>query len=289
MSLINRPCISCSTGTLYHLPAATAFGIIRDAGFDGAEYVAGPESLIRGWAAIGRVAERSGLPVLSFHPPLYPFPGWPRDQKKGMLQVIEGAHALGGSLGVIHAPKGYSLSTPRAQQYVDGIDRAREKAVQHGITIGLETTQRPVKKRPMIFDDLDFFLHFTNEHDLNVTLDTSHAAANNDDLLDVLKQIGHRLQNIHFSDCRFSTKETKPQTHLVPGKGNSVDLVAFTQALMQANYTGLITLEISPTQFSLWSPRKLVKELATAREFVISALIPPLSQSEERAKLPSTR
>lgn len=267
-----RPRISCSTGSLYHLPLALALRIIRDAGFDGCEFVISPESLARGMAAMGRVVARAGLPTLSVHPPLYPFPGWPRDQRAAILAVVEGAQQLGGAVGVIHAPKSRSLLTPRARQYIAALDEAQALAERAGVVIGLETTQRPRSKQPLLFDDLRYFLAFTDTHDLSVTLDTCHAGANGDDLLVVLDQIGPRLRNIHYSDVRIGDPHNKPATHQFPGTGNRVDLAVFTNALSRGGYGGLITLEIAPTVVGLWPPKRLVRRLTAAREFISRAL-----------------
>lgn len=271
--IANRPRVSCSTGSLYHLPLALALAIIRDAGFDGVEMVASPETIVRGLAAVQRTVARADLPALSFHPPLYRFPGWPRTQLGGMLSVVAGAQALGCEVGVIHAPKGYSLATPRARQYVAGIDIAGTLATQHGIAIGFETTQRPHDGRPpMLFDDLTVFLDFADAHDLSVTLDTSHAGANGDDLLAVLAQLGPRLCNIHLSDCQLDPVQNKPSTHRMPGDGNTVDLAAFIRALGQTGYVGLITLEVAPPLLGLWPPAQIARRLAAARAFVVTAL-----------------
>ncbi len=280
----SRPRISCSTGSLYYLPLATALAVIRDAGYEGVELVASPETLVRGMAATQRIIARSGMPALSYHPPLYPFPGWPRGQVEGIMSVAQGAQALGCEVAVVHAPKGYSLATPRAQRYVAGIGAGQAHATRHGFVIGLETTQRPVAKPPMLFDDLDTFLGFTDEHQLSVTLDTCHAAANGDDLLALLPRLGARLRNIHLSDCLRDAAGTgpsgsdppsgrrKPRTHRMPGSGNTVDLAAFLGALSRTRYTGLITLEIAPSDLGWWPPSRLARRLAEARAYVATAL-----------------
>lgn len=268
-AVVTRPRISCSTASLYHLPLGTALALIREAGFDGLEFVVSPESLLRGMPAMGRVVARSRLPALTFHPPLYPFPGWPRNQAEAMMNVVAGAERLGCEVGVIHAPRSRSLETPRAQRYISGLVAAREYAAAKGIAIGLETTQRPVAgKRPLLFDDLNFFLDFVDRLDLRVTLDTAHAGASGDDLLVDLARIGPRLRNIHYSDCRIDDPAKDPKTHLLPGTGNTIDLAAFTRALGGAGYAGVITLELAPQIVGLWPPRKILSQLAAAREFV---------------------
>lgn len=268
-----RPRISCSTGSLYHLPLAVALRLIRDAGFDGAEVVGSLETLARGKVAMARTVARAGIPALSFHPPLYPFPGWPRTQAGRAAATMAHARALGSAVAVIHAPKSWSLATPRALQYIAAIDAAQAFGAAHGIAIALETTQKPWDGRPpLLFDDLGYFMHFVTAHALAVTLDTSHAAANGADLPAVLGQIGPRLRNIHFSDCGPLIPGRKPQTHLRPGLGTAVDLAAFTRELGRTGYTGLITLEIAPLELRPWSLPTISRRLAEARAFVVAAL-----------------
>ncbi len=268
-----RPRISCSTASFYQLPLATAVGMIRDAGFDGVELVASPESLVRGLAATQRVLQRAGLAALSFHPPLYPLPGWPRSQMGRGLAAAHSARELGCEVTVIHAPKSRSLETPRARQYVAAVQAARDLGAAHGFVVGLETTQRPAAGNPpLLFDDLSYFMGFVETHDLSVTLDTCHAAANGDDLSTVLAQIGPRLRNIHFSDCRRVPGKRKPKTHVRPGRGNTVDLAAFVRELAARTYTGLITCEISPLELFALSRGEMVRRLAEVHDFIVDAL-----------------
>lgn len=273
MNASTHPRVSCSTGSLYHLPLRTALGLIRDAGFDGVELVAGPETLARGMQATQRTLRQVGLPALSFHPPLLPLPGWPRSQFWRGVTTAQHARDLGAEVAVIHAPKSRSLATPRARQYLAAIAAAQRVASEQGFVIGLETTQRPWNhKPPMLFDDLAYFLQFADNHRLSVTLDTSHAAANGDDLLAVLAQIGPRLRNIHFSDCTANGPGKKPRTHVTPGQGNTVDLAAFLRALAQQHYTGLITCELSPFEIHAWPLRDIAKKLAATRAYIADAL-----------------
>jgi sugar phosphate isomerase/epimerase len=268
-----RPRLSCSTASLYHLPLATTVGLVRDAGFDGVELVIGPETLLRGMRVTERTLQRAGIPALSLHPPLYPFPGWPRDQfRRGVMTALR-ARDLGCEVAVIHAPKSRTLATPRARQYVAAIDAAHHLATEAGFVIGLETTQRPWDgKPPLLFDDLAYLLRFADEHRLSVTLDTCHAAANGDDLPTVLAAIGPRLRNIHFSDCISRGPGQKPHTHVRPGLGNTVDLAAFLGILAQSHYTGLITCELSPLDLQGWSLKGIRQKLAQTHDFIIQGL-----------------
>jgi sugar phosphate isomerase/epimerase len=271
MTYPEMPHISCSTGTFYHLPLTTTLALIRDAGYTGAEFVVSPESLIRGMSYIERVTSQSRLPILTVHPPLFRFPGWPRSRLGAMVSVVSHARELGAKIGVIHAPKGYSLESTRVRQYCHALTVAQKLGKQHDIEIGLETTQRPIRKRPMILDDLERFLQFADTYQISVTLDTCHAAANRDNLVSVLNLIGSRLRNIHLSDAAFIPGRRKPKTHLLPGTGNLADLHLFIKTLAQTRYAGVITLELSPFVVGLWPPSTILSHLNSAREFVVEA------------------
>jgi sugar phosphate isomerase/epimerase len=273
--MADQPRVSCSTASLYHLPLATALRIIRSAGFDGAEYVVGPDMPARGIAWVERVFARADLPALSFHPPLYPIPGWPwRNMLAGMLRVVHGARRLGCEVAVVHAPRARLPITPRMQRYVRSLDLVQTLAAGSGIAIGLETTQRPSDGRaPLLMDDLDVFVSFADQHHVGVTLDVSHALANGDDLLALLDCIGSRLVNVHYSDCRRRASGHKPRTHLLPGTGGDPALLtAFTQELARCGYTGPITLEVSPLELGVLSPRTAERRLSQACAFVRAAL-----------------
>jgi len=269
--ITDRPRISCSTASMYHLPLPMVLRIIQDAGYDGAELVVTPIMLLQQRGITQRNVLRVGLPILSIHPPLLRFPRWPRSQLGGMVYVVAAARDFGAELVVIHAPKSYSLTTPRAQQYIAAIDIVRELAASNNITIGLETTQKPIDHPPRLFDDMTAFLEFTDAHALGVTFDTCHAAANQDDIVAMVERIGQRLGNVHFSDCT-KVGDARPHTHRFPGSGNTSDLMAGVAALQRSQYRGMITLEISPTELLLLSPRQLVKQLSAAREYVVQAL-----------------
>jgi sugar phosphate isomerase/epimerase len=279
------PRISCSTGSLYHLPLALALRILRDAGFAGAEIVASPETLARGQRETTRIIRQSGLPALSLHPPLYPLPGWPRTQLGRALATMEHAIAFGSEIAVIHAPKSKVMTTPRARQYIAAITATRNLGARHGVAIGLETTQKPWKigQLPLLFDHLDYFMDFVAAHDLGVTYDISHAIANGDDPAADLTLIGAHMRNIHFSDCGPITPGQKPPTHLRPGYGATGDLAAFTRVLAHHAYTGIITLEISPLALRPWSLPTIIRRLIEARQFVTQAFVAEKREHEGRA------
>ncbi len=281
-NVLLRPRVSCSTATSYHLPLAIALRMIRDAGCDGAEVVLGPETIFRGMSALAQTTAHVGLPILSVHPPLYRFPGWPRDYREAMRQVVDATGRLGAEVAVIHAPKSRTLASPRARRYVAALDAACALAQGQGNVIGLETTQRPLSgKPPMLFDDLPFFLDFVDQHSLAVTLDTSHAGANGEELAATLAAIGPRLRNIHFSDVTVLDTLRKPQTHRMPGSGNRVDLANFVQRLAQAGYQGVFTLELAPGEVGLWPPRTIIRRLRQARDFIVDAWdsVAPIARS----------
>ncbi len=263
--------VSCSTGTLYHLPLKLAFSIIKQAGFDGVEIDASPELLIRGAAYAKKLAREFNLPIYTFHPPLYPFPGWPKAQTERILAVARFAQDLDCESFVIHAPKSYSLATPRAKQYLNGVHLGVAFAEQHQLKFGLETAQKPVKKKPRLFDSLDYFIDFTDKNKLSVVYDTGHSGASGEDFVRSAQYIGGRLCNVHFNDVFIESPQRKAKTHLAPGKGNCGDLAAFLRELARQHYTGPVTYELSPFEAGLGIPQIAIQKLRDARSFVQKA------------------
>ncbi len=265
--------ISCSTGTLYHLPLKLAFSIIKQAGFDGVEIDASPELLIRGAAYAKKLARDFSLPIYTFHPPLYPFPGWPREQTERILAVARMARDLDCESFVIHAPKSYSLATPRAKKYLNGVKLGAAFAEHYQLKFGLETTQKPVKKPPRLFDSLDYFIDFTDKNNLCVVYDTGHSGASGEDFIQSIQYIGGRLCNVHFNDVFIESPLRNAKTHLAPGKGNCGDLSAFLRELARQHYAGPVTYELSPFEVGLGIPQIAIQKLRAARAFVNSAFV----------------
>jgi sugar phosphate isomerase/epimerase len=260
--------VSFSTGSLYHLPLAISFAIARELGFDGVELVAGPEFMRYGPGYVKQLAEDYGVPLLSFHPPLFNLPAWRYPAGDHVAKIVRSAYALGCPVATVHTLKWAPLTAPRARRYLLALDAA--PAATHGaVTVLVETSQYNTRPQPPRrpgrheMDDVSRLVAFAERHHLGITLDTAHAGASGEDLLATYEVVRPRLRNIHFSDVLPGRR--KMRTHLRPGQG-MLPTPAFLRALARDGYTGLLTLEVAPQHLHAWSPRAARRYLAAALE-----------------------
>jgi sugar phosphate isomerase/epimerase len=264
--------ISFSTGTFYHRGLDYNLRVARDAGFDGVEYVIGPDYFLRGARALERIVRGAELPVLSVHPPFallvkLPFIPWPRKIVRSFPRVTSLAAALGAELVVSHTVFLYSAATPKAQRFLEALRLGREAG--NGIAIAIENNQYSKRTRRYLLDDLPTLARFTAEHGYGLTFDTCHAGANSDNLLEDYAIVRPVLANVHLSDVIW--RDELPHTHVPPGEG-SLPLRAFLRRLAADGYDGLITLEIHPWYVNQLDRTQAVRQLAQSVEFVREAL-----------------
>jgi sugar phosphate isomerase/epimerase len=95
----------------------------------------------------------------------------------------------------------------------------------------------------------------------HATLDVSHAAVSDSDVLAMAKQLGTRLTHVHMGD---GTKPGLPDEHLVPGRGTQpcAELLGW---LASAGYDGVVVLEVSTHRAPTLGDRQA--DLAESLEF----------------------
>lgn len=259
--------LSFSTGTFYHRSLGYSLDLARAVGFDGVELVLGIGYLARGLAPYERAIARAGVPVLSVHPPLRPLPGWPRPMIERIPRTAAVARQLSAAVCVVHTEVYSDPGGPRAARYARALRLARDQA---GSTtaIAIETNQYFGRWRRFVLDDLRTLVDFAQDHDCGVTLDTCHAGANGEDLLECHEIARPVLRNVHLSDLRW--QDGAPQTHVLPGEG-TLPLAPFLGALTRDGYDGLVTIELHPRQVGLFNRRRIAGRLRTALDFVRAA------------------
>lgn len=263
--------ISLSTGTFYHRGLDYTLRVARESGFDGVEYVVGPDYFLHGTTWLQDAVRAAGLPVLSVHPPFsllarLPFIPWPRRILRSLPRVTSLAERLGAELVVSHTVFLMSERSPRAFRYLEALRLAREAG--GGIAIGIESNQYTRRRRRYLLDDLATLVAFAGKHEYGITFDTCHAGANREDLLEDYALVRPLLANVHLSDVVW--RGDQPHTHLVPGEGE-LPLRAFLGALAADGYDGLVTMEIHPWYVSQLNTAHAIRRLAQAVEFVRAA------------------
>jgi sugar phosphate isomerase/epimerase len=273
--------ISLSTGAFYHRGLDYSLRLARASGFDGVEYVLGPDYFLRGAAWLEGVVHATGFPVLSVHPPFslfarLPVVPWPRRIVRSFPRVTALGRQLGAEVVVSHTVFLQSERSPRGERFLEALRLGRE--VGGGIAVAIESNQFNKRKRRYLLDDLARLARFAQTHGYGVTFDTCHAGANREDLLEDYALVRPVLKNVHLSDVVWRSE--KAHTHLVPGEG-TLPLRAFLGALAADGYDGLVTMEIHPWYVSQLSAPRAEHKLAQAVAFVREAIATPTTSGSD--------
>jgi sugar phosphate isomerase/epimerase len=263
--------LSFSTGTLYHLPLRAAFALAHEAGFEGVELVLGPEALLRGAKYVRQLSQQYSLPVLSIHPPILPYPGQSKVVRI-LPRLISLAQGVGCDLVVLHTPK---TSAPDSLAWTEFVDVMSRRDSASGVRVSLENAGmfRPAELNYLLHD-LPRLRSFADRHDLPLTFDTAHAGTSAYELLEAYALFDGRVVNVHFSDLvqRRIFPDWPPLYtfflhHQLPGQG-ILPLAEFVRTLLATGYSGLFTLELSPTAIQAWSIPRVREGLRSAVAFV---------------------
>jgi sugar phosphate isomerase/epimerase len=277
--------ISFSTGTFYHRPLAYSLRLAHALGFDGVEYVVGPDYFLSGVAPLRRAIDQYATPVLSIHPPFHmlttlPVTNWPRQGGWAWPRTTALGRELGATLAVTHTVFIAGPQVPRMARYQAALRMGHEAG--GGLILTIESNQYNWRGKRFLLDDLQRLVDFAQEQECGVTLDTCHAGANGEDLLECYEIARPALRNVHLSDVVW--RAGKPHTHVLPGEGE-LRLRAFLARLAADDYDGLITLEIHPRHVGLLSSARAQRRMAQALTFVRAAIdVETPSAAEARAE-----
>lgn len=262
--------LSFSTGALYHMPLRTIFWLAREAGLDGVELVEGLEVALRGPGYVLRLSREFGLPVLSVHPPVLPYPGM-GDARRTLPRLVSLAQGVQCNLVVLHTPKTASTQDPEWITFVQALHAHSNPEVR----VSLENAGffRPTDGR-FLLHNVHALGAFVRLHDLPVTFDTAHAGTTPWPLLESLAVFNGRVVNVHLSDLvqrrifpDWRLLHTLLLHHQMPGKG-VLPLADLVRVLVRSCYSGPLTLEISPIALRAWNVARVRSGLAEAVRFV---------------------
>ena len=275
--------ISFSTGTFYHRPLAYSLRLARTLGYDGVEYVVGPDYFLSGIEPLRKAIGRYATPVLSIHPPFHmlttlPVTNWPRQGGWAWPRTTALGRELGATLAVTHTVFLAGPHVPRMARYQAALRMGREAG--GGLILTIESNQYNWRGKRFLLDDLQRLVDFAQEQDCSVTLDTCHAGANGEDLLECYEIVRPALRNVHLSDVVW--RDGQPRTHVLPGEGE-LPLRAFLAQLSADGYDGLITLEIHPRHIGLLNTARAERRMGQALAFVRAAIA---SQATPVNKIP---
>jgi sugar phosphate isomerase/epimerase len=223
--------------------------------------------MLRGASHVRRLSHQYALPVLSIHPPIIPYPGQGHPARI-LPQLVSLAEQIDCDLIVLHTPKTERTDDPRWQQFLKALLRERTGT---GVRVSLENGGifRESDKR-YVLHDLRRLRAFADRHDLPLTFDTSHAGTSDAELIEAYAAVNGRVVNVHLSDLAqrplfpdWPPLYTYFRHHQLPGEG-MLPLAEFVRVLVASDYSGPITLEVSPVPLKAWSPSRVREGLAKA-------------------------
>jgi sugar phosphate isomerase/epimerase len=254
------PVIGLSTASTYPESTAHAFAWAARVGYDAVEVMVGIDALSQQVAAVRQLSDHHELPICAIHAPCLLFTQrvWGTEPWGKLERSAEMAEAVGASVVVVHPP--FRWQKEYAAGFVDGI-AALEAST--GIAFAVENMYpwRAAARRRM-----EMYLPGWDPSDeayANTTIDLSHAAIAQSDVIEMAQRLGARLRHIHLTDGSGSAKDE----HLVPGRG-AMGAEAFLRYLAEQDFDGSIVLEINTRRCDTMAERErdLVESLEFARE-----------------------
>lgn len=260
MSVVRVPGarVALSTASAYPESCTDAFELASRLGYDGIEVMVWTDPVSQDPAALARLAEHYGTPIVAVHAPtlLVTQRVWGREPWAKLERSCEMAQLLGAGTVVLHPP--FRWQRDYAANFVDGV---AELSSRTGIAFAVENMypwrarNREVQAYLPGWDPvpLDY------EH---VTLDLSHTATAGSDALSMVEELGDRLVHLHLADGLGSAKDE----HLVPGRG-SQPCAEVLGRLAESEWTGSVVIEVNTRRCRTREEREadLAEALAFAR------------------------
>lgn len=281
-----------STGAFPGFSVESSLCLARDAGADGVELMLTPRSTHLDPEHICRLEDRYDIPVRSVHTILRLRSASAEVTARDIIESARFASRFPRcKVLVVHTPKVQSLHDPAARIWFDAISTAVDISHRGRFTVAIENSGRSSTKSPTwAFDHPHRLLWLSEEWDLSITYDTAHAASRNWELLDTLNAFIPRIANIHLSDVaerqyRFGLWNAMRRDHQLPGHG-ILPLDDLLLKLAQAQYDGLVTLELSPVAVQAWWRPASLRRISEAVErcrVSMRQLHPPQGRPQERA------
>jgi sugar phosphate isomerase/epimerase len=256
-----RPAIKVglSTASVYPLRTEAAFEYAARLGYDGVELMVWAESVSQDVAAIQRMSEKYGMPVLSVHAPclLISQRVWGSNPISKLDRSVRAAEELGAQTVVVHPPfrwqrryaEGFSDQVAGLEESSDvlvavenmfpfradrifgtgqpSISRMRKRGGTPGVGVSAFAPS---------YDPLD------GNH-AHYTLDLSHSATAGTDAIDMADRMGEGLVHLHLCDGSGASTDE----HLVPGRGTQ-PAVEICEMLAASNFSGHVILEVTTSR-----------------------------------------
>jgi sugar phosphate isomerase/epimerase len=230
------PLLAISTGPLWRLDLDRAFEVVKAAGAEGVEVLVTQSPDTQSPNDLERLAQRHDLPIVAVHAPqmLLTRSVFTTNPLEKVRRTAELCKALDVSTIVLHPPY---MWQPRYALWV--LHELEDILQEDGPAITMENMYPVhVGNRRLRFhrfggvQNLDRFRY--------VTLDTSHLAVAEEDIVEAYRTLADRVVHIHLSDNRGKGRDS----HAPPGNG-VLPLEDFVRALDNPALRS-VALEVEP-------------------------------------------
>jgi sugar phosphate isomerase/epimerase len=238
--------VGLSSASVWPQPARTAFELAADLGYDGVEVMVWADAVSQDVAALRRLSEHHGMPILAIHAPclLITQRVWSPEPEERLRRAVVAASDLGSSIVVVHPP--FRWQRRYAERFAELVAELEETS---GIRVAVENMYpvRPPNSWNRIRGGrtagLSAFRPSPDPTEVgysSYTLDLSHAAAAHVDAVELLKRMGDGLAHVHLADGTGAPRDE----HLAPGYG-SQPCAEVCEALAAAKFSGAVVLEVN--------------------------------------------
>jgi len=270
--------LALSTGSLYTYGLDRVFGLAKEAGFNGIEVLLDGRWDTRQADYLKHLMDRHGLPVVSLHSPfhLIRIPGWEQDPIWRLKRTVELAEALGARVVVAHPPLGWLrislrvmgasntrgfwaglplswfVGRPYARWLCDELE-----SFQRGTEVTVAVENMPRRQiGPLGFDLYQMTRLESLERFRHLTLDTTHLATHDIDIIQTYERLAGRVAHVHLSNYNGQEHRLLRDGHL--------PLADFLRRLNQDGYQGIITLELQPDALGAGDDNQVLANLRAA-------------------------
>lgn len=245
--------VALSTASVYPDSVESGFVLAAEHGADGVELMVWTDPVSQDVAAVARLAQRYGVPVLAVHAPclLITQRIWGSDPVRRLDRAVRAAADLGASTVVVHPP--FRWQRAYADGFADQVATLEQRsglavAVENMFPLRVDRLRRSRAGAAMAARGAPgpSFTAFAPSYDptdvghAHYTLDLSHTATAGTDALALAARMGTRLHHLHLTDGTGAAVDE----HLVPGRGNQPCAQLCAQ-LVGGGFDGTVVLEIS--------------------------------------------
>jgi sugar phosphate isomerase/epimerase len=248
-----------STGSLHPFGLDRVYGWAAEVGYDGVEIMMDERWDTHQDAYLNQRAGEYGVPILALHTPLYRG-AWGLEPGETLVRAAGLAGRIGAPVVVVHPPP---PGRPLQRWSAGPLEAARDQDVR----VAVENMPRGRAKYPFSVRARSCYRpeHLFGLGD--VTLDTSHVAASELDLMEVYDKLAGQLRHVHLSDSNL----TGGDQHRLPGKGK-LPLKEFLARLGGSDYPGAVSLELKPWPLGTPDPAKILERMRDALRFTREGL-----------------